>query len=55
MWEPIRIGTLNSALIHSAELNGMDFYTSLSDLLKRFPAQKISRIEELLPHNWKPT
>ncbi|QIZ57987.1 transposase domain-containing protein [Acinetobacter indicus] len=29
-----------------------DFY--LSDLLKRFPTHKVTQIEELLPHRWKP-
>ena len=40
-------------LIQSAKLNGLDPYAYLSDVLKRLPTQKISQIEELLPHRWK--
>lgn len=41
-------------LIQSAKLNGLDPYDYLSDLLKILPTQKMSQIEELLPHKWKP-
>ena len=41
-------------LIQSAKLNGLDPYAYLSDVLKRLPTQKISQVEELLPHKWKP-
>ncbi|OFE42744.1 hypothetical protein BJN41_12585 [Acinetobacter towneri] len=41
-------------LIQSEKLNGLDPYAYLSDVLKRLPTQKMSQIEELLPHKWKP-
>lgn len=41
-------------LIQLAKLNGLDPYAYLSDVLKRLPTQKISQVEELLPHKWKP-
>jgi hypothetical protein len=41
-------------LIQSVKLNGLDPYDYLSDVLKRLPTQKMSQIEELLPHKWKP-
>ena len=41
-------------LIQSAKLNGLNPYAYLSDVLKRLPTQKMSQIEELLPHKWKP-
>lgn len=40
-------------LIQSAKLNGLDPYAYLSDVLKRLPTHKVTRIEELLPHCWK--
>lgn len=43
------------SLIHSARLNGHDPYAYLRDVLTRLPTQLNSRIEELLPHRWKPT
>ena len=42
-------------LIQSAKLNGLDPYAYLSDILKKLPTQKMSQIEELLPHKWKPS
>jgi hypothetical protein len=42
------------SLIHSARLNGHDPYAYLKDVLTRLPTQLSSRIEELLPHRWKP-
>ena len=33
-------------------LTGLDAY--LSDVLKRLPIHKVTKIEELLPHRWKP-
>ena len=42
------------SLIHSARLNGHDPYAYLKDVLTRLPTQLNSRIEELLPHCWKP-
>src|SRR5690625_362024 len=41
------------SLIHSAKLNGHDPHAYLKDVLTRLPTHPNSRIEELLPHNWK--
>ncbi|MFH3825543.1 IS66-like element ISAba46 family transposase [Acinetobacter pittii] len=41
-------------LIQSAKLNGLDPYAYLSDVLKKLPTHKVTQIEELLPHCWKP-
>jgi transposase len=43
------------SLIQSAKINGLDPYAYLKDVLERLPTQPNSRIEELLPHCWKPT
>ncbi|WP_265596515.1 transposase domain-containing protein [Acinetobacter baumannii] len=32
----------------------LDPYAYLSDVLKRLPTHKVTQIEELLPHCWKP-
>ena len=42
------------SLIHLAELNGLDPYAYLRDVLERLPTQPASRIAELLPHRWSP-
>ena len=42
------------SLVHSARLNGHDPYAYLRDILERLPTQPASRIDELLPHRWKP-
>ena len=42
------------SLVHSAKINGHDPYAYLKDVLERLPAHPNSRIEELLPHRWKP-
>jgi transposase len=42
------------SLVHSARINGHDPYAYLKDVLERLPTQPASRIEELLPHRWKP-
>jgi transposase len=42
------------SLIQSAKINGLDPYAYLKDVLERLPTQPNSRIEELLPHCWKP-
>lgn len=42
------------SLLHSARLNGHDPYAYLKDVLTRLPTHPHSRIEELLPHNWRP-
>jgi len=43
------------SLIQSAKLNGHDPYRYLKDILERLPTQPDSRLEELLPHRWRPT
>ncbi len=43
------------SLLQSAKLNGHDPWAYLKDVLTRMPTQLNSRIEELLPHQWKPT
>ncbi|MDI1251610.1 IS66 family transposase [Thermomonas sp.] len=42
------------SLVHSARLNGHDPYAYLKDVLERLPTQPASRVEELLPHRWRP-
>lgn len=41
------------SLIQSAKLNGHDPYAYLKDVFLRLPTQLNSRIDELLPHNWR--
>lgn len=48
-----RAATIMS-LIQPAKLNGHDPYRYLKDVLERLPTQPASRLEELLPHHWKP-
>jgi transposase len=43
------------SLIQSAKLNGHNPYRYLRNVLERLPTQPASRIEELLPHRWRPT
>ena len=38
----------------STKLNGHDASAYLRDVLKRLPGHPNSRIEELLPHRWRP-
>jgi transposase len=40
-------------LVQSAKLNGHDPYAYLKDVLERLPTQPASRLEQLLPHQWK--
>jgi transposase len=42
------------SLLQSAKLNGRDPWAYLKDVLTRLPTQLNSRIDELLPHRWKP-
>jgi len=42
------------SLIQSANLNGLDPHAYLKDVLTRLPTHPNSRIDELLPHNWRP-
>lgn len=43
------------SLILSARLNGHDPYAYVRDVLERLPSQPASRVDELLPHRWKPS
>jgi hypothetical protein len=42
------------SLLHSARMNGHEPYAYLRDVLERLPTQPDSRIQELLPHRWRP-
>jgi len=42
------------SLVQSARMNGHDPWAYLRDVLQRLPTQRSSRIEELLPHRWRP-
>ena len=42
------------SLIQSAKLNGHDPYGYLKDALERLATQPASRLDELLPHRWRP-
>lgn len=42
------------SLLHSARINGLDPYAYMRDVLERLPLQPASRIDELLPHRWRP-
>jgi transposase len=42
------------SLLQSAKLNGHNPWAYLKDVLTRLPTQLNSRIEELLPHQWRP-
>lgn len=42
------------SLVHSARLNGHEPYAYLKDVLERLPTLPAKRIEELLPHRWRP-
>ena len=42
------------SLLQSAKLNGHEPWAYLKDVLTRLPTQLYSRIEELLPHKWRP-
>jgi len=43
------------SLIQSAKLNHHDPYRYLKDVLERLPTQSASRLEDLMPHRWRPT
>ena len=43
------------SLVQSAKLNGHEPWAYLRDVLERLPMHANSRIEELLPHRWKPS
>ena len=42
------------SLLHSARINGHEPYAYLKDVLERLPTQPASRVDDLLPHRWKP-
>ena len=42
------------SLLQSAKLNRAEPWSYLKDVLTRLPTQLNSRIDELLPHRWKP-
>lgn len=42
------------SLIQSARMNGHDPYAYLKDVLTRLPTQRVSEIDQLLPHQWMP-
>ena len=42
------------SLIQSAKINGLNPQVYLKDVMERLPSQRASKIDELLPHNWKP-
>lgn len=41
------------SLIETARLNGLEPYAYLKDVLTRINAQRMDRLDELLPMNWK--
>ncbi len=41
-------------LIQSAKINGLDPQAYLRDILQRLPNVRLSDLDDLLPHNWKP-
>lgn len=43
------------SLVQSTKINGHDPHAYLNDVLTRFPTHLNSRIDELLPHNWRPS
>jgi hypothetical protein len=42
------------SLLQSAKLNGHEPWVYFKDVLTRLPTYPNSRIEELLPHLWRP-
>ena len=42
------------SLVQSAKLHGHDPWAYIKDVLTRLPTHLNSRIDELLPHDWKP-
>ncbi|MEQ9108018.1 MAG: IS66 family transposase [Limnobacter sp.] len=53
----LRSGQRNAAimsLVQSAKLNGLNPLEYLKDVMDRLPTQPYSKINELLPYNWRP-
>ena len=42
------------SLLQSAKLNKIEPWVYLKDVLTRLPTQLNSKLDELLPHLWKP-
>ncbi len=42
------------SLLDTARINGHEPCAYLKDVLERLPTQPASRIDELLPHRWRP-
>ena len=42
------------SLVQSAKLNGLDPWAYLRDVLARIHSHPSHRIDELLPHRWRP-
>jgi transposase len=42
------------SLLQSAKMNGHDVFAYMKDVLERLPTWPNSRIDELLPHRWRP-
>ena len=49
-----RAAAVALSLIETARLNGIEPYAYLKDVLTRLPGQRMDRLDELLPMNWKP-
>jgi len=55
--DSLRAGQRTAAvmsLIQSARLNGHDVFAYMKDVLERLPSLPARRIDELLPHRWRP-
>lgn len=42
------------SLLGTCKLHGIEPYAYLKDVLRRLPSQRVDRLAELLPFNWKP-
>lgn len=42
-------------VLHTARSNGHEPYAYLKDVLERLPIQPARRLDELLPHHWRPS
>ena len=48
------VAALFYSLINTCKLNKVNPYEYLADILRRIQDHSIQRLDELLPHNWKP-